>query len=134
MADVRKVKVLSVEFNREWAPPGKTFKVYYFNIKTEDGLSGEFSTSSRDQTKFLTGQEYEVKIETKTTGKGSYNFFDYSDGEKENRKSSSSGGGFKKGGNYIEDDSKHYQHITTALGYMLMKMTTERKQNYTVQL
>lgn len=25
----------------------------------------------------------------------------------------------KKGGNYIEDDSKHYQHITTALGYGL---------------
>lgn len=23
----------------------------------------------------------------------------------------------KKGGNYIEDDSKHYQHITTAIGY-----------------
>lgn len=28
----------------------------------------------------------------------------------------------KKNGNYIEDDSKHYQHITTALGYMIMQM------------
>jgi len=99
MADVRKIKVLSVEFNREYTPQGKPFTVYYFNIKTEDGISGEFSTSSRDQKKFLVGQEYEVKIEVKTTGKGSYNFFDYSDAEKEKKKKDYTGG-FKKGGNY----------------------------------
>lgn len=29
----------------------------------------------------------------------------------------------KKGGNYIEDDSKHYQHITTAMGYAIVSIT-----------
>lgn len=31
----------------------------------------------------------------------------------------------KKGGNYIEDDSKRYQHITTALGYFICRADSE---------
>lgn len=38
----------------------------------------------------------------------------------------------KKNGNYIEDDSKYYQHITTAIGYMLMKMAKPIKENKTI--
>lgn len=30
----------------------------------------------------------------------------------------------KRGGNYIEDDSKHYQHVTTAAGYAMMARET----------
>jgi len=32
----------------------------------------------------------------------------------------------KKGGNYIEDDSKHYQHITTAVGYAIVAISKQR--------
>lgn len=35
----------------------------------------------------------------------------------------------KKTGNYVEDDSKYYQHITTALGYMMMQMDKPVKSN-----
>lgn len=31
----------------------------------------------------------------------------------------------KKGGEYVEDDSKHYQHVTTALGYGVMSCVNE---------
>jgi hypothetical protein len=100
MADVRKIKVLSVEFNREFTPPAKKFTIYYFTIKTDDELVGEFSTNARNQVKFLVGDTYEVKIEEKSTGKGKYLFFDYSDGEKEKRKEGTAGGGSNKGGSY----------------------------------
>jgi len=40
----------------------------------------------------------------------------------------------KKGGNYIEDDSKYYQHITTSLGYMLMNMDKPLRKNTMRQL
>lgn len=42
----------------------------------------------------------------------------------------------KKGGKYIEDDSKHFQHITTAVGYGLhsAKIYTERKRQATIRL
>lgn len=33
----------------------------------------------------------------------------------------------KKGGNYIEDDSKHFQHVTTALGYRLFRTVREKQ-------
>ena len=44
----------------------------------------------------------------------------------------------KKGGNYIEDDSKRYQHVTTAIGYgvhycNLLKKQSENKSS-TIQL
>jgi hypothetical protein len=42
----------------------------------------------------------------------------------------------KKGGNYIEDDSKKYQHITTAIGYGLLAALRKRdkKPQRTIQL
>jgi phage terminase large subunit len=33
----------------------------------------------------------------------------------------------KKGGNYIEDDSKHFQHITTAAGYRVVQQVRENR-------
>ena len=101
MADVRTLKVLSVDFNREWQPQGKDFKIYYFSIKwEEDNIIGEFSTNARNQVKFLVGETYEVKIETKSSGRGSYLFFDYSDSEKEKRKESYGNQKQSKGGSY----------------------------------
>lgn len=35
----------------------------------------------------------------------------------------------KKGGNYIEDDSKHFQHITTALGYDVCQTVSVHQRN-----
>ena len=43
----------------------------------------------------------------------------------------------KKGGNYIEDDSKHYQHITTAMGYAISyidAIVVNRKSQGNVEL
>ena len=40
----------------------------------------------------------------------------------------------KPGANYIEDDSKRYQHITTALGYAINMMTLNRKPQGTILL
>lgn len=40
----------------------------------------------------------------------------------------------KKSGQYIEDDSKYYQHITTALGYMIVNMTRPKRENRTTIL
>lgn len=34
----------------------------------------------------------------------------------------------KKGGNYVEDDSKRFQHITTAIGYSIMQETNEKPE------
>lgn len=34
----------------------------------------------------------------------------------------------KNGSNYIEDDSKHYQHITTAIGYSIMFIDMEKNR------
>ena len=34
----------------------------------------------------------------------------------------------KAGGSYIEDDSKSYQHIGTAIGYALMARTASRER------
>ncbi len=100
MADVKKVKVLEVTYNREFKPVGKQFIIHYFNMKVDDGfdtLEGEFSTNSKEQTKFTIGQSYEVDITTKSNRGGEYLWFDYSEQEKEKRKSSSGyAGGSKK--------------------------------------
>lgn len=40
----------------------------------------------------------------------------------------------KKNAGYIEDDSKHYQHITTAIGYMVCKMSKAPKKNVSYKL
>ncbi len=40
----------------------------------------------------------------------------------------------KKSGQYIEDDSKYYQHCTTSLGYMCVNMTRPKRENRTIIL
>ena len=35
----------------------------------------------------------------------------------------------RKGGSYVEDDSKHYQHVTTALGYHVLRCHNQRDIN-----
>ena len=35
----------------------------------------------------------------------------------------------KDGGNYIEDDSDDFQHITTAMGYAVVKIKKSEKRN-----
>jgi hypothetical protein len=92
MSEIAKIKVAEVEFNREFKPQGKSFTIYYFNLKTTDEQVGEFSTSTRNQTKFLVGEEYEVDISEKSNRGGIYNWFDYSEGEKEKRKTGTGGG------------------------------------------
>lgn len=37
----------------------------------------------------------------------------------------------KKGGNYIEDDSKRFQHVSTAVGYGIMEVTKEHAEVHT---
>ncbi len=56
-----KSKVSEVTFNREWRrTDGIT--IFYFDIKFEDGIIGQFSTNKREQTKFHINQEYEYLI------------------------------------------------------------------------
>ena len=38
---------------------------------------------------------------------------------------------FKKGGNIIEDDSKKYQHVGTALGYCLVRKLADQERGIT---
>lgn len=100
MADVRKIKVLEVNYTKEFKPEGKQFIIYYFSMRCESNgeeLFGEFSTNGKAQTKFLIGNEYEVDIVTKSNRKGEYLWFNYSEAEKEKRKSSYSGGSSKSG-------------------------------------
>ena len=68
-------KVKEVTYSREWdSPNGKT---YYFNITFDSGLSGQFSTNKKDQTKFRVGDEYDVTIVEKVSKTGTkYNFID----------------------------------------------------------
>ena len=101
MAETRTIKVLSVEFESEYHPEGKSFIIYYFQLKTDAEETARFSTNGRNQTKFLIGETYEVSVTEKNSRSGITTFFDYSDAEKEKRKSGSSGttgGGQKKGG------------------------------------
>lgn len=66
-----KIKVEDVKFNREWtSPAGNT--VYYFDLKDDAENWYVFSTSKKEQTKFLIGKEYQVDIEDKQNVKGSF--------------------------------------------------------------
>lgn len=56
-----KSKVQSVNFSRSWARDENT-TIYYFDIKFEDGTSGQFGTVKREQDKFPLGQEIEYVI------------------------------------------------------------------------
>jgi hypothetical protein len=96
MADVKTIKVEKVEFNREYPVPGKNFTIYYFNLEDSDGGKAQFSSNTKTQVKFLVGETYEVKVETKQNSAGSYFFVDYSDAEKEKRKEGKPGEGKAK--------------------------------------
>lgn len=99
MTEVKTIKVAEVTFESEYKPDGKSFTIFYFQLKTEDGELARFSTNGKVQTKFLIGNTYEVVVSTKNSRSGINTFFDYSEGEKEKHKAnSSSGGGQKKGG------------------------------------
>lgn len=89
--ETKNVKIIETSFNREWKPDGKSYIIYYFNVKFDDGLNildGQFSTNSNPQTKFLNGESYNVDIIEKSTSKSNYLFIDYSEEEKEKRKES----------------------------------------------
>jgi hypothetical protein len=99
MADTKKIKVAEVNFQDEYKPEGKSFTIFYFQLKTEEGELARFSTNGRNQTKFLVGNEYEVAISTKNNRSGINTFFDYSEAYKEAHKSGGgTTGGQKKGG------------------------------------
>jgi hypothetical protein len=55
-----KSKVTSILFNREWRRP-EGGSVFYFDIKFEDGLEGQFSTNKKEQTKFTLHEEAEYE-------------------------------------------------------------------------
>ena len=62
----------SIEWNREWSGPKGV--VHYFNITFEDGTEGQFSTTKKDQTKFVIGKETKYELEVKSNNRGDYNF------------------------------------------------------------
>ena len=99
MAETKTIKVAEVTFESEYKPEGKSFTIFYFQLKTEEGELARFSTNGKVQTKFLIGNTYEVVVSTKNSRSGVNTFFDYSEAEKEKHKSGgSSSGGQKKGG------------------------------------
>lgn len=64
-----KKTVKYTRYDRDFSPTGSTFTNYYFKIGFTDGEVGEFSTSKKEQTKFIVNTEYDVFIK-KTTQKG----------------------------------------------------------------
>lgn len=79
-------KPTKITFNREWNGPSGT--IYYFDIEFEDGTSGQFGTTKREQNKFFIGTEVTYSKEEKQSPRGSYFKID---------KVNTDGGG---GGNY----------------------------------
>ena len=49
--------------------------IYYHSIAFESGKTGQFTTKSSPQTKFIIGKEYNITEEEKTNGSGKYIFF-----------------------------------------------------------
>lgn len=64
------VKVVQIDFDREWSPKDKDFTIFYFNIELEDGTKGFFSTNKREQTKFEVGKSYNITTEKKQSKNG----------------------------------------------------------------
>jgi hypothetical protein len=65
--------VKNVNYLREWEHPASKNMIYYFDIEFEDGVKGEFSTTKKDQNKFIPGEEVEYTIEKKSSqSKGEY--------------------------------------------------------------
>jgi hypothetical protein len=61
--------ITSVKFTKEY--DSKFGKLYSFKVEYA-GRTAFYSSKSKDQTKFVAGQEAEFTEETKTTDKGSY--------------------------------------------------------------
>lgn len=59
-----KSKPKVITFNRTW--DGPRGQIHYFNIEFEDGMSGEFGTTKKEQDKFVIGQEATYSYEKKT--------------------------------------------------------------------
>jgi hypothetical protein len=64
-----KAIITDVKFTKEFE--SKFGKLYSFKV-SYDGRSGYYSSKSKDQTKFVAGQEAEFTEETKTNTNGSY--------------------------------------------------------------
>lgn len=64
-----KAKITGVEFKKEY--DSKFGKLYSFKVDY-DGRSAYYSSKSKEQTKFVVGQEAEFIEETKTTANGTY--------------------------------------------------------------
>jgi len=98
--ETKTIKVTEAIYNREWTVPNTKNTIFYFDLKAEDGLEGQFSTNSKTQTKFLIGETYEVSIEVKTNNNGEYNFINYSETEKEKRKGTRTSNNANKSAGY----------------------------------
>jgi len=64
-------KPREITFGREFNHP-QYGMIYYFNIQFEDGISGEFSTSKREQDKFVMGTETVYTYESASNARGPY--------------------------------------------------------------
>ena len=53
-------KVTKAEFNREWESPHGM--LYYHDLAFEDGVTGQYASKSKDQSKFVVGQSAEYEI------------------------------------------------------------------------
>ena len=57
---MKKSKVISVQANGTWE--GKYGMMYKYEVSFENGDSGEYSSKSENQTKFIQGQETEYEF------------------------------------------------------------------------
>ena len=57
---IKKSKVTSVQNNGTWE--GKFGMMYKFEVEFEDGNAGEYSSKSKDQNKFVIGEEMEYEF------------------------------------------------------------------------
>ena len=57
---IKKSKVTNVQANGTWE--GKFGMMYKFEVEFEDGTTGEYSSKSQDQDKFIEGQETEYEF------------------------------------------------------------------------
>ncbi len=63
-------KPREITFGRSWDGPKGT--IFYFNIQFEDGIAGEFSTTKREQTKFVIGTEVLYSYEDTSNARGPF--------------------------------------------------------------
>ena len=57
---IKKSKVTNIQSNGTWE--GKFGLMYKFEVEMENGDTGEYSSKSKDQDKFVTGQEVEYEF------------------------------------------------------------------------